>query len=125
MTRYTSNRATPWGKANTSNSYERGIAFVSTPRHGGWLVGKGYAKKHLSTQAQEAGVDFGSYLAYEEDCLAAVIDYELLLRDGDKFLDWSYDGYAPESKPSRDEHLAALRDCISRWVPTYTRHIPW
>ena len=68
---------TPWGKSQTAHKIERGLTFHSTSGHGGFLVSKGYAKKHLSEAAQKRGVSYGGYLAYEEDCLASIITFEI------------------------------------------------
>lgn len=110
-------KTTPWGKSTSVRQYERGISFVGTESHGGYLVARGYAKKNFSKAAQQVGKDFGAYLAYEEDCLAAVIDLELLRRkDGQKFMNWFY-GENP--RPSIDELEKAFQARISRWVPEY------
>lgn len=66
-----------WGKVQHESKIERGLTSVSTPRHGGFLVSKGYALKHLSTAAIENGLEWNGYLCYEEDCLASIIFLEL------------------------------------------------
>ena len=68
---------TPWGCSDNEKRFGRGLTWVGTPSHGGFLVGRAYARKHLSQAAQDAGDPFGSYLAYEEDCDAAIVLYEL------------------------------------------------
>jgi hypothetical protein len=64
---------TPWGRSDYEKRFDRGLTLVGTPSHGGFLVGRAYASKHLSAAAQAAGDLFGDYLAYEEDCDAAII----------------------------------------------------
>jgi len=68
---------TPWGNSDSEKRYDRGLTWVGTPSHGGFLVGKAYARKHLTAAAQAVGEPFGQYLAFEEDCKAAVILFEL------------------------------------------------
>lgn len=68
---------TPWGRSDSETRFARGLTAVTTPSHGGFMVGKAYARKHLSAAAQAAGENFGSYLAYEEDIDAAIILFEL------------------------------------------------
>lgn len=109
-------KSTPWGQATFARQYERGISFVGSASHGGYLVARGYAKKNFSKAAQQVGKDFGAYLAYEEDCLAAVIDLELLRKDGQKFVNWFY---GDNPRPSIDELEKTFQASISRWVPEY------
>jgi hypothetical protein len=68
---------TPWGNSDSEKHYERGLTWVGTPSHSGFLVGKAYARKHRTPAAQAVGEPFGQYLAFEEDCKAAVILFEL------------------------------------------------
>jgi hypothetical protein len=67
---------TPWGVADYVKQIARGISWVSTPSHGGFLIGSGAAKTYLTEQARKHGAVFGSYLAFEEDCDAAIVLYE-------------------------------------------------
>jgi len=68
---------TPWGHSDSETHFERGLTLVGTPSHGGFLVGRAYAEKHLSPAAIAEGDSFGGYLAYEEDCDASIILLEL------------------------------------------------
>jgi hypothetical protein len=94
---------TPWGVSDSEKRYERGLTWVGTPSHGGFLVGKAYARKHLTPAAIAAGMPFGSYLAYEEDCLAAIVLYELPA---------TREGFSRVAD-------ADLLETISRWNPEY------
>jgi hypothetical protein len=101
---------TPWGNSDSEKHYARGITWVGTPSHGGFLVGKAYARKHLSAAAIAEGQPFGQYLAYEEDCDAAIVLYELpATREG-------------FSNVTDEDLLLSL----SRWHPAYlaARNIP-
>lgn len=71
----------PWGKVQAEDSICRGLSFVHTASHGGYMISKGLAKKLLSSPAQEVGMKWGGYLCYEEDCNAAIVDYELIISD--------------------------------------------
>lgn len=68
---------TPWGKSQNSTQIARGLTFHSTAGHGGFLVSKGYAEKHLTPSALKRAVVWGSYYAFEEDCAAAIVEFEL------------------------------------------------
>lgn len=68
---------TPWGNSDYEKRIERGITWVSTPSHGGFMVARGVAAKLLSQAAVAVGQVCGDYLAFEEDCDAAIILYEL------------------------------------------------
>jgi Domain of unknown function (DUF7007) len=68
---------TPWGRSDYEKKFERGLTWVSTPSHGGFLVARGTAERLLSPAAIAHGDPYGEYLAYEEDCDAAIILYEL------------------------------------------------
>jgi hypothetical protein len=68
---------TPWGKSDSKIIVKRGLSFVTTPSHGGFMVSKAYAGKHFSKAAIKRGKEYGSYLAYEEDCDYAVVVWEI------------------------------------------------
>ena len=96
---------TPWGNSDSEKRYERGLTWVGTPSHGGFLVGKAYAQKHLTPAAVAEGKPFGQYIAYEEDCDAAIILYEL---------------------PATREGFSNVTDSdlllsLSRWHPEYLK----
>jgi hypothetical protein len=95
----------PWGQVQSCVEYCRGLKFVSTPSHGGYLVAKVFAKKHLSVAAQKIGVAVGNYLAYEQDVKAMVIDIEL------------HDIIKPNR--TKDEILV---DFV-KWVPEYLEYL--
>jgi hypothetical protein len=101
---------TPWGNSDSEKRYERGLTWVGTPSHGGFLIGKAYARKHLTPAAIAEGQPFGQYLAFEEDCDAAIVLYEL---------------------PATREGFSNVTDedlflSLSRWHPAYltARNIP-
>jgi len=94
---------TPWGNSDSETRYDRGLTWVGTPSHGGFLVGKAYARKHLTPAAQNVGVPFGQYLAFEEDCDAAVILLEL---------PQTREGFSHVSD-------AELVESLFRWHPEY------
>lgn len=66
-----------WGSVNTVTNYQRGVRYISTPGHGGFVISKGFAKKNLSIAAQKRAEYYGEYLCYEQDCLACIILLEL------------------------------------------------
>jgi hypothetical protein len=68
---------TPWGFSDSRKTFERGLHWVSTPSHGGFMVSRGLAETILTPAAIAQGKQFADYLAYEEDCDAAIILYEL------------------------------------------------
>lgn len=67
---------TPWGRAEEIVRLERGVSWVSTPGHGGFMVAQGVAKKLLTPEAQSRGYKYCGYLAYEEDCDYAIVLFE-------------------------------------------------
>src|ERR1700758_1777363 len=93
----------PWGMSDSEKHYERGLTWVGTPSHGGFLVGKAYARKHLTAAAIAEGALFGQYLAFEEDCDAAIILFEL---------PQTREGF---SNVTEEDLLLSL----SRWHPRY------
>jgi uncharacterized protein DUF7007 len=95
---------TPWGKSDEAIRIARGLTWVSTPSHGGFLVGRGYAQKNLTPHAIAKGERFGSYLAYEEDCAAAIILWEVPQAHAQLF-------------PKSD--IKNLYDSLSRWNADY------
>jgi hypothetical protein len=95
---------TPWGKSDEAIKIAHGLTWVSTPSHGGFLVSDGYARKHLSPVALLKGERFGNYYAYEEDCNAAIILYEVPQAHAQLF---------------PDGDLKHLYDSLSRWNADY------
>jgi hypothetical protein len=96
---------TPWGNSDSEKRYDRGLTWVGTPSHGGFLVGKAYARKHLTPAAIAAGMPFGPYIAFEEDCLATIVLYEL-----------------PQTREGfSDTSEERLIESLSAWVPTYLK----
>lgn len=68
---------TPWGISQQVDKFARGFNQVYTASHGGYMIAKGFAERHLSPVARSYGMEYGNYLAYEEDCLWAIAAYEL------------------------------------------------
>ena len=66
-------------------------------------MGKAYARKHLTPAAIAEGEPFGQYIAYEEDCDAAIVLYELPA---------TREGFSHVSD-------AELIERLSRWHPKY------
>lgn len=97
---------TPWGKSHNSQKIERGLTFYTTPSHGGFLVSKGYAEKHLSPAALKRGEKWGGYYAFEEDCAAAIVELEIP---------------AAQTVFTNTEAITneSLIKGISRWYPDY------
>jgi hypothetical protein len=97
---------TPWGKSQNATKVERGLTFHSTSSHGGFLVSKGYAHKHLSPSALKRGEAWGNYYAFEEDCAATIVELEL-----------------PATRVvfSNPENITdeSLIKTLSRWYPDY------
>jgi len=94
---------TPWGNSDSETRFDRGLTWVGTPSHGGFLVGKAYARKHLTPAAIAEGEPFGQYLAFEEDCKAAIVLYELPA---------AREGFSHVSD-------VELVESLSRWHPEY------
>ena len=67
---------TPWGMSQQHVVIEPGLHDVSTASHGGFLVSKSWADKHLTNEAKEAGWEWGNYYAFEEDCDWAIVVFE-------------------------------------------------
>jgi len=67
----------PWGAIQHSEEITPGVRFVSTSRHGGIMITKNFAEKHLTPACRKHGLVYGDYYCYEEDCLWAIPAYEL------------------------------------------------
>jgi hypothetical protein len=67
---------TPWGKSDSKITLARGVSWVSTPSHGGFMISKRFANLYFSAAAVKRGQEYGGYLAYEEDCDATIILFE-------------------------------------------------
>lgn len=56
---------TPWGAPVRTLRLEPGITAVLTARHGGLMLARGYAERHLSASARRRAIRFGEYYAFE------------------------------------------------------------
>jgi hypothetical protein len=95
-TEYTLDRAgngigmpTPWGRAQMTAIYKPGLMRVETAGRGGFLLSRQFAEEKLSEAGRKRGEEYGGWLAYEEDCAAGIIVYELshLLENAEKVVD--------------------------------------
>ena len=60
--------STIWGAAQSVENLCRGVRLVFTARHGGLLVSKGFAEKHIPQSVLEKIPFQNSYYQFEEDC---------------------------------------------------------
>ncbi len=67
----------PWGRIQSSITLLRGIRNVSTEGHGGLMITKAFAEKHLSDSAKKRALRYSHYYCYEEDCDWAIPVLEL------------------------------------------------
>ncbi len=56
---------TPWGAPVQTLRLEPGITAVLTARHGGLVLARGYAERHLSGPARARAIRFGEYYTFE------------------------------------------------------------
>ena len=59
---------TIWGATQSVENLCRGVRLVSTARHGGLLVSKGFAEKHIPQSVLEKIPFRDNYYQFEEDC---------------------------------------------------------
>ena len=95
-------KESPWGTVQSEEKYGRGLTFVSTPSHGGFMISKGVAERRLSDAAMSLGWVYGSYLCYEEDCAACIVMFEL-----------------PETQGSANQQ--DIFNCLSSYYPNYLK----
>ena len=71
--------SSPWGEVQHKTTIMRGIHFVSTAGHGGFMVSKGMMKQFSPALALASvyGGTYGGYICFEEDCEAAAVLLEL------------------------------------------------
>lgn len=70
---YSISTSTPWGKADSSTKFAKGIVFYSTPSHGGFHLSASRLKQvpeFLQTADKYAD---GTKGWFEEDCAAAIV----------------------------------------------------
>jgi len=95
---------TPWGASQQVLKLERGVSWVSTAGHGGFMVSRGAAEKLLTEQARAHATErYGDYFAFEEDC-----DYAIVLFEHPEY-DAKLGGTAAN----------APYEVLSRWNPKY------
>ena len=129
MFNYQNAMPTPWGKADFKVRIAKGVYEVSTPGHGGILIGAAIAIDSLSAEALQVGERFGHFLAFEEDCAYAAVyadrpewyraycaaqgnmDYELAQRAAKR-------GQFYPTRAATDEQIRAHFLAIARhWFP--------
>ena len=99
---------TPWGKSDSINKIQKGVSWVGTPSHGGFMITRKAAETFLSPAAIKRAEPYGkNYLAFEEDCLFALVVWEHV-----------NDVWA-ESYLNEKFGVQAYFECISRWNPEY------
>jgi hypothetical protein len=109
---------TPWGDSDYCEQIHPGVYTVSTPGHGGIMVQRSVAKQQLSDRAITRGIDFGLYIAFEEDCdwaLVAVEHPEWFV--GHQIVPSNDENHTRLA--TQDEIEEAARDSVWRWNPDY------
>lgn len=108
---------TPWGKAVNKVSLMRGITWVDTPAHGGFMVSKAFAEKHFDPYVLTLAGKYSNYYAFEEDVLWSILvlelDYLDDVVDKKKIVD-----LFPKMKTWKELHKQA-REVASRYYPDY------
>lgn len=66
----------PWGTIQSQIVLARGVRWVNTASHGGFLISQRFANLYFSPAAVKCGRVWGNYLAFEEDCDATIILFE-------------------------------------------------
>lgn len=59
---------TIWGTVQNKANLCRGVMVIGTASHGGMLLAKGYAEKHLPMELLDRFPFYVSYYCFEEDC---------------------------------------------------------
>lgn len=102
----------PWGQIDRVEKLIRGVAFVSTPGHGGIRVSKGVADARLSLEAREEAIYQNDYYWFEEDCQYAIPLFELADARA-AFYAWQDKGVSDEDR------VARLTKSLAFWERVY------
>jgi hypothetical protein len=95
---------TPWEESQTVKRLAPGVLVVSTAGHGGLML-KAEAFQTLPAHIQKAGMRFGEYLCYEEDCAYGLV------------MEFRPDLYRADRQQSLDSWKATMaRDYIPDWA---------
>ena len=86
----------PWGDVDSCEEIVPGVFNVFTPSHGGYMVRKNIALRHLSFAARSKGTVWGNFLTYEEDCRWAILAWERPEWFA-KSQPWAFDGLKKEA----------------------------
>jgi len=65
--------STPWGRAQYSLTFARGVASVGCAGHGGIRVSRGLAKKKILPEVLKAAIETPGYFWFEEDCAYSLV----------------------------------------------------
>lgn len=107
-------RSTPWGAAQQVISHTRGFSTVFTASHGGMMVSRGAAEKHLSEAARKRALKHGDYYCYEEDC-----DYLIPLFDAKEMRKQLMSDSSFWESKTEEEIESYLIESLSDWHPDY------
>jgi hypothetical protein len=100
---------TPWGEADHVINLAKGVNWVNTPSHGGFIFTRCAAEKLLTEHARNVGEPWRNGLAFEEDCKYAIVLFEHP----------EYDAKLRESKDTAEQVKAHAVEVISRWDAEY------
>jgi hypothetical protein len=109
--------SSPWGEIQTSHPFVPGVRFVTTAGHGGYLVGKSFAKKNLSESVRAIGSPWGNYYVFEEDCAFAAIEIGLLEHEnfGNNFVEYLNKMFGNDR--GKESYIESRREIMNRWYP--------
>ena len=109
--------STIWGAAQSVENLCRGVRLVSTARHGGLLVSKDFAKKHIPQSVLDKIPIKNNYYQFEQDCdLHLVFFFYTPLAEKAMFVLY------PEK--SSNERIAITKKYVSGTIKAMTEWFP-
>lgn len=109
--------STIWGAAQSVENLCRGVRLVSTARHGGLLVAKGFAKKHIPQSVLDKIPFRDNYYQFEEDC-----DLHLVFFFYPSLAEKAMLSLYPEK--SNDERVDITKKYVDGTIKAMTRWFP-
>ena len=106
---------TPWGWSHTKERMQRGVVYVTTGRHGGYMIAESIARDKLSLRALAIGFRWRDsrnstvYYCFEEDC-----DYNVVWWERPEWItNWHSERFG------RDKCRAMAGTWLRQWRPEY------
>ena len=116
--------STIWGAAQSVENLCRGVRLVFTARHGGLLVSKGFAEKHIPQSVLEKIPFRDNYYQFEEDCDLHLVFFFYTMLAEKVMLSLYPNKCNSERVVITKKYVKSTIKAMLRWFPTLLSEYP-